>query len=104
MMTAEDEIPEFDVEVVELPELELSTDLVGPRNLKALAERYLILYGEKLEAANRGKPGYAIEELCHLITVWQAVELKEYNWERLTDDERAEVYEAIMDKLWRLKD
>lgn len=76
--------------------LELPAELVSPEELKRLADIHLNRYRSMLAQARVNPTGFRIGELQHLFACWEGVTLKKYQWKDLADEERSEVYDAVM--------
>lgn len=47
--------------------------------------------------AEQGVRGYNLHECKKYLNIWQSVRDKDYDWERLTEEERSEVLDALDD-------
>lgn len=67
-------------------------------NLERLYHVHARRYGNRLVAARMGTPGYREAELVDLVRRWEGVKGKGYAWAALSQDERVEVTDAILDE------
>lgn len=51
----------------------------------------------RVERAEQGIRGYNIEECRRYLGIWKSIQAKDYDWEKLTAVERAEVLDALDD-------
>lgn len=79
--------------------LELPPEFDGsPENLKRLHGIHVVRYLERLEAADRGEPGYRPAELRKLLQIWRLVHEKAYIYKDLPPEAQGEVFDALADE------
>ena len=70
----------------------------SPENLKRLTEIHKQRYSSRLQAGEAGNPMVRVDECRHLLSLWEGVEKKGYDFDKLTKAERYEVLDAIYDE------
>lgn len=76
----------------------MNSEKTSPKELERLYVLHLERYVGRLEQAQAGHPNFNKEELVELIGLWVGVRNKDFDYTRLTDEERYEVNDAIYDE------
>lgn len=66
--------------------------------LKHMTTRHLTRYTTMLDVALSGEPGYRINELKYLLSVWREVESSGYDYDVLSTEAKWEVEDAYHDE------
>lgn len=66
-------------------------------NIKALTSAKIKLYEQYVDWSNSGKPGVDGTEARFYLLMWLDVEQKQYQWDALSTQQRAEVVSAFYD-------
>lgn len=69
-----------------------------PALVLVLAEKHVQRYTYQRTRARNGHRGYRLEECEQLLAIWQSIMTRGGRWAELTEEERAEVEDAIEDE------
>ena len=76
----------------------MNSEKTTPKELERLYTLHMQRYGGRLEQAKQGHPNFNKRELVELIDLWLGVRDKNFDYTRLTDEERYEVNDALYDE------
>lgn len=66
--------------------------------IKQVTATHLHRYQNRLRMAQNGSSGYRPDELYHLLSIWEAIEYKDFEVSNMTKSEKAELVDALLDE------